>query len=254
MGAFKEGVCESDPHAHLEVVLGEEPLAWVAERNAACLASVGSPIAESPTYARILGALESKERIPTAYEIGKPGDGRLYNFWQDDTHIQGIWRSCTLASYRTKEPEWTTALDLDALPPPTTGTASTWVWHGSTLLDDGNHDRCLISLSPGGSDADCAREFDLAKNAFVENGFEMSEPAKSDVGWRSRDELLVGTDYGPGSMTDSGYPRVVKSWKRGTPLSEARVVFEGEKLCGIPTDSRYLQLECSGTNFWELSL
>jgi len=173
--------------------------------------------------------LESKERIPTAYEIGEPGDGRLYNFWQDDTHVQGIWRSCTLASYRTEAPEWTTALDLDALPPPTAGTASTWVWHGSTLLDDGNHDRCLISLSPGGSDADCAREFDLAKNAFVENGFEMSEPAKSDVGWRSRDELLVGTDYGPDSMTDSGYPRVVKSWTRGTPLSDARVVFEGKK-------------------------
>ena len=33
---------------------------------------------------------------------------------------------------------------------------------------------------------------------------------------------------GPGSLTESGYPRIVKEWKRGTPLAEAAVVFEGQ--------------------------
>jgi len=227
MASFTEGVCASDPHASLEVVLGEAQLDWVKARNAECLAKVGD-VKATPTYARILGALESKERIPNAYEIGPAGSGALYNFWQDDAHVQGIWRRCSMASYKTKTPEWTTVLDLDALPPPTTGTAKTWVWHGSTLLEDGSHDRAMISLSPGGSDADVAREFDLPSASFVEGGFALDEPAKSDVGWRSRDEVLVGTDYGPGSMTDSGYPRVIKSWKRGTPLADARTVFEGE--------------------------
>jgi prolyl oligopeptidase len=39
---------------------------------------------------------------------------------------------------------------------------------------------------------------------------------------------LVGTDFGPGSLTNSGYPRVIKEWKRGTPLAAAAVIFEAE--------------------------
>ena len=131
--------------------------------------------------------MDSKDKIPAAYEIGD----KLYNFWQDDQHVQGIWRRASLDSYKSDNVAWETALDIDALPPPTKDTAKTWVWHGSNLLDDGNFDRCLISLSPGGSDADTTREFCLKSNSFVEGGFEMLEPAKSQVGWRSRDEVLV---------------------------------------------------------------
>ena len=45
------------------------------------------------------------------------------------------------------------------------------VWHGSSLLDEGpagNWDRTLISLSPGGSDADTTREFDLLTESWVQ--------------------------------------------------------------------------------------
>ena len=152
--------------------------------------------------------------------------------------ISGIWRRTTLDSYKTKEPEWTTVLDLDALPPPTTDTAKTWVWHGSTLLDEGPNskwDRALIRLSPGGSDADTCREFDLKKERFVdpheEQGFALPNPAKTRISYRSRNEVLVGTDFGGDgtTLTDSGYPRIVKSWKRGTPIEEAVTVFEGEQ-------------------------
>ena len=234
MSAFTEGVCDGDPHASLETVLDADNLKWVEARNAEAIARVGDP-SKTKTFERILGCLDSKEKIPGAYEIGEPGEGRLYNFWQDDEHVQGIWRSTTAASFASGSPEWTTALDLDALDPPEFGdTAATWVWHGSSLLDDGNHDRALISLSPGGSDADTTREFDLTTNAFVDakdGGFAMPTPAKTQIAYRGRDECLVGTDFGGdgSALTDSGYPRVVKSWKRGTPLDDAVTVFEGEK-------------------------
>jgi len=227
------GAATDDPHKFLENVLGDDALAWVKKRNAECDSKFGDPT-KTEDYKRILSILDSKERIPHVAQIG---DGAYYNFWQDDEHVQGIWRKTTLESYRSPAPEWETVLDLDALDPPTTDTASTWVWHGSTLLDegpDGAYDRALIKLSPGGSDADTTREFDLVTQKFIgveDGGFVLDEPAKSSISYRSRDEVLIGTDFGGdgSAMTDSGYPRVVKSWKRGTPLSEAKVVYEVEQ-------------------------
>lgn len=229
---------EADPHKWLEEVLGEKALEWVEARNAESIGALGDP-KETELFRRILAILDSKDKIPSAYRIGGVEGTHLYNFWQDDKHVQGIWRKCTLESFRSETPEWSTVIDVDALPPPTTGTAKTWVWHGSTLLDEGaaaGHrcERVLIALSPGGSDADTFREFDLPQEKWVEpadGGFAMATPAKTDKSWRSRDELLIGTDFGgDGScLTDSGYPRVVRSWKRGTPLEEAVTVFEGEQ-------------------------
>lgn len=222
-----------DPNKFLEDVLGDDALEWVKERNAECKTKFGDPT-ETEDYKRILSILDSKERIPHVAQIG---DGHYYNFWQDDEHIQGIWRKTTLESYKTANPEWETVLDLDAMDPPTTDTAATWVWHGSTLLDEGPNkapDRALIALSPGGSDADISREFDLKTQKFIDasdGGFVLEEPAKSSISYRSRNEVLIGTDFGKdgSTMTDSGYPRVVKSWKRGTPIEEAKVIFEAEQ-------------------------
>ena len=231
----------ADPHAWLEDILGKKQLAWVEARNSDCLSSLGEP-AETETYRRILSMLDSKEKIPSAYRIGIGPDAPYYNLWRDDAHAQGIWRKTSRESFLSKDPEWTTVIDLDALSPPVEGTAKTWVWHGSSLLDEGpdrsHWDRALISLSPGGSDADIFREFDLAKMDWVDPssggpdaGFAMTEAAKTRAAYRSRNELIIGTDFGGdgSTMTDSGYPRVVKSWKRGTPLEDAVTVFEGEK-------------------------
>ena len=227
-----------DPHIWLEDVLGEKQLEWVEKCNKKCIETVGDP-KETETYQRIKSILDSKDKIPHAYRIGNDADSMYYNFWQDAKHVQGIWRRTTLESYKSKDPEWTTVLDLDALPQPTTDTAKTWVWHGSTLLDEGANskwDRAIIRLSPGGSDADIAREFDLKTKQFVDpdgadRGFALEQPAKTRIAYRSRDEVLVGTDFNQdgSTLTDSGYPRVVKSWKRGTPIEEAVTVFEGEQ-------------------------
>ena len=147
--------------------------------------------------------------------------------------MRGLWRRCSLASYKSASPEWEDVLDLDALnAKEKIPEGEQYVWHGYDVLDEGPGkaawDRALVFLSPGGTDAQLVREFDLTTRSFVDGGFATADAAKCDVGFRTRDEVLIGTDFGPGSLTDSGYPRVVRSWKRGTPLESAKVVFEVE--------------------------
>ena len=211
---------DDDPWLWLEDVQGERALAWVRERNAETLAELQARPDFAPTRERLLGILNAKDRIPAVQRIGD----RLYNLWQDETHKRGLWRRTTLAEYRKAAPAWETVLDLDAL-----GAAEgeNWVWAGVNCLGPAWR-RCLVSLSRGGADATVVREFDLVDKRFVAGGFALPE-AKTDVAWIDPDQLYVGTDFGPGSMTDSGYPRVIKRWRRGTPLAEAVTVFEGEK-------------------------
>src|SRR5262249_12859742 len=124
--------------------------------------------------------------------------------------------------YRKDRPAWEVVIDLDEL---ARTEHENWVWHGAQTLRP-EHRRALVSLSRGGADASVVREFDLEKKAFVADGYSLPE-AKSNVSWRDADGVFVGTDFGPGSLTDSRYPRIVKEWRRGTPLAAAAVVFEG---------------------------
>ncbi len=135
--------------------------------------------------------------------------------------MRGVWRRTTLDSFLTAEPDWEVLLDLDEL---ARSEEENWVYKGATcLLPD--HRRCMIHLSRGGGDAVVLREFDTAAGAFVEGGFELPE-AKSAVSWRDGDSLWIGTDFGEGTLTDSGYPRMARLWRRGTDLDEAETVFE----------------------------
>ena len=217
--ATAEPVPDADPYLWLEDVGGEKPLAWVRERNAECVAAIGQGEAFVAREQRLLSILDSKAKIPYISKIG----GHFYNFWRDAAHQKGLWRRTTLAEYRKEEPAWETVLDLDAL---AAAEGENWVWHGATVLEPEGR-LCLVSLSRGGADADVVREFDLSTKAFVTGGFTLPE-AKSRVAWRSRDSLFVASDFGPGSLTSSGYPRTVREWTRGTPLAEAPVVYEGQ--------------------------
>src|ERR1700687_589561 len=210
---------DDDPFRWLEDVQGEKALAWVKEQNAKSTAVLEARPEYRPVYERTLQILDSKEKIPTPELLGDV----LYNFWKDDTHERGIWRRTTLASYREAAPQWETVLDLDAL---AKAEDKAWVWHGATCLPPA-YARCMLSLSAGGSDASVEREFDTKAKEFVAGGFSLPE-AKSRVAWRDEGTLWVGTDFGPGSLTSSGYPRIVKLWKRGAPLSSATTVFEGK--------------------------
>jgi prolyl oligopeptidase len=209
-----------DPLQWLEDVGGDKPLAWVRERNAIAQRELEASPDFKPIHDRILAILDSKERIPYVSKRG----AYYYNFWRDARHVRGLWRRTTLAEYRKPEPAWETVLDLDAL---SSAEGENWVWKGSVWLEP-DLDRCLLNLSRGGADAVVVREFDPIAKAFVKDGFVLPE-AKSNVSWRNRDSLFVGTNFGPDSQTDSGYPRIVKEWQRGTPLASARVVFEGVK-------------------------
>ena len=209
----------SDPHAWLEDVQGEKALDWVKARNAKAEAEIAGTPAFKTLEAQIRAILDSDAKIPGVEKIG----GYYYNFWKDKQHERGLWRRTTLDEYRKPEPKWETVLDLDAL---NKAENAKWVWHGADCLKP-KYQRCLIALSPGGSDADVTREFDLTTKQFVQDGFFRPE-AKGGLAWIDEDTVYVFTDFGPGTLTTSGYPNIVKEWKRGTPLAAAKPVYEGK--------------------------
>lgn len=207
-----------DQYAWLEEVTGEKPLEWVKAQNARTEAEITTTQGFKQLEAGILKMLDSDAKIPGVQKIGD----YYYNFWKDKNHERGIWRRTTLAEYRKAQPKWETILDLDAL---NKAEGENWVWHGANCLRP-EYTRCLVALSRGGADANVTREFDLGTRQWVKDGFFRAE-AKGALGWKDADTVYAYTDFGPGSMTPSGYPRIVKEWKRGTPISDARVVYEG---------------------------
>ena len=214
---------DDDPYLWLEEVQGERALAWVRERNRESRAVLEKHPRFEAMRSRILEILDSRDRIPTIRRVG----AHVYNLWQDAANPRGLWRRTTLDDYRKAQPAWETVLDLDALGK---SEKESWVWGGATCLGP-RYERCIVALSRGGADAKVQREFDLRTKRFVPaaaGGFELPE-AKSSIDWENADTVLVATDFGPGAMTDSGYPRVIKRWKRGTPLAAAATVYEADK-------------------------
>jgi prolyl oligopeptidase len=208
-----------DPYLWLEDVTGARALDWVRAQNGVSTNELEAAPDFEPIRQRLLAIHDSKERIPFVTKYGLA----YYNFWRDGSNVRGIWRRTSLEEYHKQNPAWETVLDLDQL---AAAEKENWVWKGATVLDP-DKDLALLLLSRGGADATVVREFSLKDKAFVTNGFYLPE-AKSRVSWRNRDTLYVGTDFGPGSLTKSGYPRIVKEWKRGTPLSDAQTVFEAQ--------------------------
>jgi prolyl oligopeptidase len=215
-----QGQTAADPYQWLEDVTGEKQLTWVRQQNAISTNELEAMPGFEPLRKRLLSILDSKEKIPYVAKHGK----YYYNLWRDEKNVRGVWRRTTLEEYKKAQPAWETVIDVDEL---STAEKDNWVWKGYAVLEP-SYDRCLVQLSRGGADATVIREFDLKSKKFVPDGFYLPE-AKSDVAWRNKDTIYVGTDYGPGSLTDSGYPRQIKEWKRGTKLSDAKLVFEGQK-------------------------
>ncbi|MFN0151336.1 MAG: prolyl oligopeptidase family serine peptidase [bacterium] len=210
----------NDPYLDLEDVTGETALSWVREQNAACTSALAQTDEFRALEARLLAIMDSDQRIPYVSKRG----AYYYNFWRDAANPRGLWRRTSLEEYKKPEPRWEIIIDLDKL---SAAENENWVWEHAEYLAPA-YERCLIVLSRGGADAAVIREFDLTAKQFVADGFTLSE-AKSSVAWHDRDHIFVGTDFGPGSLTSSGYPRVAKLWRRGTPLSEAVTVMEGEE-------------------------
>jgi prolyl oligopeptidase len=230
---------DEDPYIWLEEVESVESLAFAVASNEACLTALGDPAKDEKqtgTYTRVLTVLESDNRIPHVSHFGlqQTEEPILVNFWKDAQNPKGLWRQTTLASYKLEKPEWKTILDVDAL---AAKDGIGWVWGGSRPLPrarDPEHSaaratRALLNLSRGGSDATHIKEFDILTQEFVQEQPFVLPEAKTRAAYKSRDVLTVGSDFGPDTLTDSGYPRTVREWVRGTDIKDAPVVFEGEK-------------------------
>ena len=246
--AQDQATSATDPYIWLEDAHSPKAMEWVKAQDESTMAVFG----KDPNFEKFrqisLDILNDKDRIPYGSYDGK----YVYNFWQDETHRKGIVRRATLNEYVKPDPKWETVLDIDSL---SAQEGKDYVYNGSVMLPP-DMNRGMLGLSIGGTDAAIYREFDYTTKTFVKDGFVVPD-AKSAVDWYDANTLIVGTDFGPGSMTTSGYPRITKLWKRGTPLSEAKTIFEGDS-----TDvsvSAYMSSRPEGdlffirrgTSFWE---
>lgn len=213
----------TDPYLWLEEVEGERAMEWVKAHNDRTFAVLQGDARYEPLHQQALEIVQAQDRIPSP---GFTHDGHIDNFWQDAQHVRGVWRRTTLDSYRTATPEWQTILDVDAL---AAAEGQNWVYKGATCLAPEERN-CLLSLSNGGKDAVTLREFDSVERKFVEGGIVLPE-SKGGASWIDKDTLLISRDFGPGTLTDSGYPMVVKRLKRGQGLDQAETLFTGQ-----PTD------------------
>ena len=216
-----------DPYLWLEEVEGKKSLAWVEEQNEETFTRYTETNAFKEKYERIKKELNDDERIPSAYYQ----NGEMYNFWRDEKNVRGVWRKTSFKSYLKDEPIWENILDIDQL---ANDEGINWLYKGADCLAP-EYKRCLIRLSDGGTDAVTIREFDLEEKKFVKDGFN-TYPSKQNASWINEDQILIGADFGEGSMNESGYPMQVKLWNRGEPLEEAKIFFSGsyKKIFNFP--------------------
>ena len=218
LGAQMPAKPPADPYVWLENVHGKKQLDWVKAQNQASLPALKADPRYKGNYDSILSVLDASDRIPYASLRA----GIAYNFWQDAKNPKGVWRRTSLDDYLKPSPKWEVLLDVDAL---AKAEKENWVYKGAECAP--GQTRCLISLSRGGGDAVVVREFDIPSHKWITDGFNLKE-AKSDVSWVDDNGVLFGTDFGKGSLTTSGYPRIVKHWTRGTPIAKAPTVYEGK--------------------------
>jgi prolyl oligopeptidase len=208
-----------DPFQWLEDITGARAVAWVQGENAKTRAVLESDLRYEVFRKEALAIFTAKDRIAEPRFRG----GEIDNFWQDGAHKRGVWRRATVASYRSADPQWETLLDVDAL---AKAEGKDWYWKGATCLEPEER-ICLVRLSDGGKDAVTIREFDTASKTFVDGGFVLPE-SKQNVQWLNKDTLLVARDWGPGTITKSGYAFVVKALRRGQALGDAVETFRGK--------------------------
>ena len=229
-----------DPYLWLEAVEGDAALAWAEQQNAVSIPLLQNDSRFADIQSRIAAILTSDDRIPSGALV----NGEVYNFWQDATHVRGILRRTSLTSYASTTPEWETVLDIDQL---ATAEDANWVYKGRTCLPT-DPSRCLLHLSDGGKDAVVIREFDLESKNFVDGGFFVSE-AKTNIDWVDDDTLLVGTDFGTGSLTDSGYARTLRLWQRGTDLATSpQIIAVGETDMSVDVTALHTSLKSASGN------
>jgi prolyl oligopeptidase len=210
---------DNDPNLWLSDIHGAKAVAWAKAQTDKTLATLKGDPNYRRDYDSLLKILNANDRIA----FGNLDRGDVFNFWQDAQHVRGLWRKAAIADYAKPDPKWDVLLDVDALDK---AEGKPWVWQGADCAP--GFKRCLLRLSPGGSDASVVREYDPVAKKFFIDGFTLAVD-KSDATYVDADTILFGTDFGPGTMTKSSYPRIVKIWHRGEPLSAAKTVYEAKQ-------------------------
>jgi prolyl oligopeptidase len=219
---------DEDPYLWLEEVEGKRAVEWAKDQNQ----KTNQKLAHSKRFEEMKEFtnenLESSNQIPNINTLGE----YYYTLWRTKKNPKGLWKRTKISNRLKKIEEWETVLDIDRLAKKEN---KPWVLNSYTCLKP-KETLCLLALSPGGTDAAVYREFNTRKKRFVKEGFVIPE-AKTDVRWIDRHHLLVSSNFGEGSLTDSGYGRLGKVWRRGTPLSKAKTVFE------LPKDHLGMEFE-----------
>lgn len=238
---------EEDPYLWLENIDDAKSLDWVRAENASTAERLKSSPLFDELYSEARTVLNSASRLPNVNQVGD----WLYNFWRDETNPRGIFRRTSLSEFAKDEPEWEEVINIDTL---SLEEGKQWVFKGMDCLSD-HPEYCMVSLSPGGGDAVVSREFNSVSKSFVKDGFYLPL-AKGSVSWINGNTVFVSTDFGEGSMTESGYPRIVKRWKRGTPLESAELIYEADVTSVSAGASRLhstgddIDLVRDGKTFW----
>jgi prolyl oligopeptidase len=214
---FNSYAQEDDPYLWLEAVESDSSMDWVLKQNELTKTKLTATESFGALKTEFLTAYSDKDKIAYPSVV----NGMVYNTWKDDDHVRGIWRRMPQADYNAGKDNWEIVLDLDAL---SAAEGKAWVFHGSNMLEP-DMKRCLVTLSDGGTDEAEIREFDLENKTFIKEGFFLAS-SKGSANWLSKDELIISRDFGEGSLTTSGYPRIVKRWKRGTPIEDAEQIFD----------------------------
>lgn len=210
----------ADPFLWLEDRTAKQSLDWVHRQNEITVGELQGDPSYQASFQTALDLMTAEDNIA----VGAAKAGHVYNFWQDKTNVLGLWRRTTVASYKTEKPDWETIIDFDQL---AAKEGIKWVFGGASRLYPDFH-LCLVSMSPDGGDASEMREFDIETKSFVEDGFQ-ARASKSGFSWLDKDTVIVSAAFDEADKTESGYPRVIKLWKRGTKLEDATPIFEAQK-------------------------
>jgi prolyl oligopeptidase len=210
---------DNDPYLWLSDISAAKALEWVKAQNTKSDAALKSDPGYRKDYDTLLQILNANDRIPLPDLVDHQW---VFNFWQDADHVRGLWRRTTVADYAAPNPNWQVLFDVDKYD---REAGKNWVWQGADCTP--GFTNCLISLSPGGTDAHEVHEFDPKAGKFVDDGFSLAE-AKSQARYIDATTVLFATDFGPGTLTSSSYPRIVKLWNRGQPLPAAKIVYEAK--------------------------
>lgn len=207
----------TDSFVWLEEIHSNKSLAFVRAQN-----EISQNYADSLADYRVFQKraqeiLQNKDKIPTFQMVGP----YLYGLWSDNEHIQGLYRRIKTEDFLKGLQEWENLIDLDLL---SKLENQKWVYAGISFSPA--ETKALVFLSPGGTDANIIREFDLVEKQFIKDGFELPL-SKGSACYLNEDQILAARVFENERQTFSGYPIEVRKYSRAD--TEHEIIFEGQE-------------------------